>query len=388
MDHLKARAANSPPLTPLGYLERAATVYDECTSIIYGNTTYTWAETHRRCLQMASSLCFYGIQRGDVVSVLAPNIPASYELHFAVPMCGAILNNLNTRLDPRTISVLIHHGESKLVFVDYQLSSLLFEALALLPPTHPRPHIVLIEELAGIQSHVLDSQYLTTYQDMIKKGDPGFKWVRPQSEWDPIVLNYTSGTTSSPKGVVHSHRGAYIMSMDALIDWSVPKQPVYLWTLPMFHANGWSLTWGMAAVGATNICLRKFDGPTAFAAIKAYHVTHMCGAPIVLNMLSNLSNPPHSPPLLSGVNEVAVVARPDEYWGETPCAFVSLKKGMDDPPKECDVIEYCRLKLPHYMVPKTVVFKDELPKTSTGKIKKFALRDMAKALGPSKISRL
>ncbi|XP_010675195.2 2-methylpropanoate--CoA ligase CCL4 [Beta vulgaris subsp. vulgaris] len=559
MDHLKPRAANSPPLTPLGYLERAATVYGGCTSIVYGNTTYTWADTHDRCLQIASSLSSCGIKRGQVVSVLAPNSPAAYELHFAVPMCGAILNNINTRLDPRTISILLCHGESKLVFVDHELSNLLLEALNLLPPTHPRPQVVLIEETDqsfrsntdGIQSQVLSSQYLTTYEEMIKKGDSKFNWIRPESEWSPIVLNYTSGTTSSPKGVVHSHRGAFIMSMDALIDWSVPKQPVYLWTLPMFHANGWSFTWGMAAVGATNICLRKFDGPTVFDTIQAHNVTHMCGAPVVLNMLSNLPNPtPLSSPVhiltagapppaaillrteslgfivshgygltetgglivscawkpkwnkfpaseraklkarqgirtlsasevdvidsetgksvpkdghtvgdivlrggflmlgylkdpegtskcmgddgwfrtgdvgvmhldgyleikdrskdiiisggenissvevesmiysYPGVNEAAVVARPDEYWGETPCAFVSFKDGVKNPPSERDVIEYCRAKLPHYMVPKTVVFKKELPKTSTGKIQKFVLRDIAKALGPSKASRL
>ncbi|XP_021745198.1 probable acyl-activating enzyme 6 [Chenopodium quinoa] len=558
MDHLKPTPANSPPLTPLGYLERAATVYGECTSVVYGGTTYTWADTHERCLRSASSLLSYSIERGQVVSVLAPNTPAAYELHFAVPMCGAILNNINTRLDPRTISVLLLHGESKLVFVDYQLSSVLLQALALLPPSHPRPRLVLIEEADqnlknnqdGIQSQVLSNQYLTTYEMMIKKGDPNFRWIRPNSEWDPIVLNYTSGTTSAPKGVVHSHRGAFIMSMDALIDWSVPKQPVYLWTLPMFHANGWSFTWGMAAVGATNICLRKFDGPTVFATIQAHNVTHMCGAPVVLNMLSNLPNPtPLSSPVqiltagapppaaillrteslgflvshgygltetgglvvscawkpqwnkfpaperarlksrqgiqtiaaaevsaidpetgkpvpkdgnsvgeivlrggflmlgylkdpkatskcmgndgwfktgdvgvmhpdgyleikdrskdiiisggenissvevesviycFPGVNEAAVVARPDEYWGETPCAFVSLKEGVENPPKEQDVIDYCRAKLPHYMVPKTVVIKDELPKTSTGKIQKFLLRDIAKALGPSRHSR-
>ncbi|XP_057538942.1 2-methylpropanoate--CoA ligase CCL4-like [Amaranthus tricolor] len=548
MDHLKSRPANSPPLTPLGYLERAATVYGDCTSIVYSNTTYTWSDTHRRSLQIASSLVSCGIQRGDVVSVLAPNIPASYELHFAVPMAGAILNNINTRLNSRTISVILSHSESKIVFVDYQLSSLLLEAIDLLPKNHPRPRIVLIEEAINGGKN---EQFFTTYDEIIKNGDPDFEWIRPESEWDPIVLNYTSGTTSSPKGVVHSHRGSFIMSIDALIDWSVPKQPIYLWTLPMFHANGWTFTWGMAAVGGTNICLRKFDGAAVFAAIKTHNVTHLCGAPVVLNMLSNLPNPtPLSKPVhiltagapppaevlgrteslgfivshgygltetgglvvscawkpkwnkfpaseraklkarqgirtitpskidvidpetgksvpkdgksvgeivlrggylmlgylkdpegtnkcmgndgwfrtgdvgvmhpdgyleikdrskdiiisggenissvevesriysFPGVNEVAVVARPDEYWGETPCAFVSLKQGLKNVPKEKDVIEYCRMKLPHYMVPKTVVFKDELPKTSTGKIQKFVLRDMAKALGPSRASRL
>ncbi|KAF2297261.1 hypothetical protein GH714_020197 [Hevea brasiliensis] len=342
-----------------------------------------------------------------------------------------------------------------------------------------------------------------------------------------MVLNYTSGTTSSPKGVVHCHRGVFIVTVESLIDWSVPRQPVYLWTLPIFHANGWSFPWGIAAVGGTNICLRKFDGPTIFGMIKRHGVTHMCGAPVVLNMLTNspnnepLRNPVQiltagAPPpatvlfrteslgflvshgygerarlkarqgvkiagfteidvvdpktgasvkrdglsigeivlrggcvmlgylkdpestskclkddgwfytgdvgvmhpdgyleikdrskdvIISGgenissvevesvlytnpaVNEAAVVARPDEYWGETPCAFVSLKEGLNQKPSEKDIIDFCREKMPHYMVPKTIVFKDELPKTSTGKIKKFMLREIAKS-GSSRVSRM
>ncbi|KAK9691672.1 hypothetical protein RND81_09G211300 [Saponaria officinalis] len=551
MDHLKPRPANSPPLTPLTFLERAALVYGTSTSIVYNSTTtYTWSDTHCRCLRMASSISSYGLGRGDVISVLAPNVPAIYELHFAIPMSGAILNNINTRLDSRTVSVLLHHSGSKLVFVDYQLTKLLFDAVSLLPPDHARPMIVLIEndENENNNVHGLQSQVITTtYEEMIKKGDPEFKWVRPKSEWDPIALNYTSGTTSTPKGVVHCHRGAFIMSMDALADWSVPKQPVYLWTLPMFHANGWSFTWGMAAVGATNVCLRKFDGPIVYDTIRRHGVTHMCGAPVVLNMLTNQSNPTPlpkpvhlltagAPPpatvllrvesvgfvvshgygltetgglmvscawknewnkfpaseraklkarqgirtlaasevnvidpktgkvvpkdgktigevvlkggclflgylkdpentnncmgddgwfktgdvgvmhedgyleikdrskdiIISGgenissvevesmlytfpaINEAAVVAKPDEYWGETPCAFVSLKEGIRERPSERDVIEYCRGKLPHYMVPKNVVFKDELPKTSTGKVQKYLLREMAKELGNSR----
>ncbi|KAL9152260.1 hypothetical protein ABFS82_11G109900 [Erythranthe guttata] len=392
--------------------------------------------------------------------------------------------------------------------------------------------------------------YWGKYEEMILNGDSNFSWVRPETEFDPLTLNYTSGTTSSPKGVVHSHRGTFIVAMDSLIEWSVPKEPVYLWTLPMFHANGWSYTWGMAAAGGTNICLRKFDADAIYFAIKKYNVTHMCGAPVVLNMLSNIpdgkplerpvyimtSGAPPPPAVLlrteslgfvvshgygltetggivicctwkkkwnkypaaekarlkarqgvrtigmakvdviepesgksvsrdgktlgeivlrggsvmlgylknsegtskcmkngwfytgdvgvmhsdgyleikdrskdviiSGgenlssvevesvlythpaVNEAAVVARPDEFWGETPCAFLSVKDGVIEKPTEKEVMEFCRARLPHYMVPKTVVFMEELPKTSTGKIQKFLLRDTAKAMGSSKISKL
>ncbi|PPD89967.1 hypothetical protein GOBAR_DD13098 [Gossypium barbadense] len=526
MEELKSRPANSSPLTPLGFLDRAATVYGDCTSIIYNNTSYTWSETHRRCLQLASSLSSTGIKTGHVVSVLAPNIPAMYELHFAVPMSGAVLNSINTRLDARTVSVLLCHSESKLLFVDTLSQSLALEAISLFPPNENPP---------------------------LLKGNPGFKWIRPESEWNPIVLNYTSGTTSSPKGVVHCHRAVFTITVDSLIHWEVPKQPVYLWTLPMFHANGWSFTWGMAAVGGTNICVRKFDARIIYSLIRKHGVTHMCGAPVVLNMLSNspetkpLQNPVQiltagAPPpaavlsrteslgfivshgygltetgglvvscawkrewnkfplaerarlkarqgvrtltvteadivdpesglsvkrdgsslgeivlrgpcimlgylkdpnatskclkedgwfytgdvgvihpdgymeikdrskdvIISGgenlssvevesilythpaINEAAVVARPDEYWGETPCAFVSLKAELTRKPSEIEIMEYCRAKLPHYMVPKTVVFKDELPKTSTGKILKFVLREIAKGMGSSstRVSRM
>ncbi|MBA0570639.1 hypothetical protein Golob_004258 [Gossypium lobatum] len=554
MEELKSRPANSSPLTPLGFLDRAATVYGNCTSIIYNNTSYTWSETHRRCLQLASSLSSTGIKTGHVVSVLAPNIPAMYELHFAVPMSGAVLNSVNTRLDARTVSILLCHSESKLLFVDTLSQSLALEAISLFPPNENPPLLVLIkdDEDDGVSS-TIDSRFCCTYESLVEKGNPGFKWIRPESEWNPIVLNYTSGTTSSPKGVVHCHRAIFTNTVDSLIHWEVPKQPVYLWTLPMFHANGWSFTWGMAAVGGTNICVRKFDARIIYSLIRKHGVTHMCGAPVVLNMLSNspetkpLQNPVQiltagAPPpaavlsrteslgfivshgygltetgglvvscawkrewnmfplaersrlkarqgvrtltvteadivdpesglsvkrdgsslgeivlrgpcimlgylkdpnatskclkedgwfytgdvgvihpdgymeikdrskdvIISGgenlssvevesilythpaINEAAVVARPDEYWGETPCAFVSLKAELTRKPSETEIMEYCRAKLPHYMVPKTVVFKDELPKTSTGKILKFVLREIAKGMGSSstRVSRM
>ncbi|KAH8512258.1 hypothetical protein H0E87_009469 [Populus deltoides] len=426
MDELRPRPANSYALTPVGFLDRAAIVYGDCPSIIYNNISYTWSQTHRRCLQLASSLSSIGLNNGHVVSILAPNIPAMYELHFAVPMAGAILNTLNTRLDARTISLLLCHAESELLFVDLMSVSLVNEAISLLPSSAKPPLLVLIAD----DDEVLPQQpsptihFHDTYEGLLEKGDPAFNWTRPKNDFDPIVLNYTSGTTSSPKGVVHCHRGLFIVTLDSLVNWSFPKQPVFLWTLPMFHSNGWSYPWGMAAVGGTNICLRKFDAPTIYGLIKKHGVTHMCGAPVVLNMLSNsptnmepLKNPVHiitagAPPpatILSrtdggenlssvevesvlytfpDINEAAVVARPDEFWGETPCAFVSLKEACCRIPTEKEIIEHCRGRLPHYMVPKTVVVKEKLPKTSTGKIQKAVLRDMAKAMGSSRASRM
>ncbi|GMI95799.1 hypothetical protein like AT1G21540 [Hibiscus trionum] len=538
MELLLPNPVNSTPLTTLGFLERAATAYSDSPSVVYNNVSYTWSQTHRRCLQMASSLTSLGVQRGQVVSVVAPNVPSMYELQFAVPMSGAVLNNINTRIDANTLSVLLQHSESKLVFVDHQSSSLVLEAISLFPRNTKPPQLVLIDDEKDLTS---TTGFVDHYEGILEDGDPKFKWVRPKSEWDPMVLNYTSGTTSCPKGVSLSHRAVFLNTMNSLINWSVPNQPVYLWSLPIFHLNGWSLTWGMAAVGGTNICLRKVEPSLIYSLIKKHKVTHMCGAPVVLNMLSNspdvepLENPVQiltggSPPpasvlakteskgfvvdhgygltetggivvscawkkewnelplterarlksrqgvksvaltevdvldpetgesvkrdgktigevvlrggclmlgylkdteatsksmrengwfytgdlgvihedgyleikdrskdiIISGgenisspevesvlyshpaVNEAAVVAKPDTFWGETPCAFVSLKKNHEL--SEREIIEYCRDKLPHYMVPKTVVFQNELPKTSTGKVQKFILRGIAKSL--------
>ncbi|KAG6387654.1 hypothetical protein SASPL_152846 [Salvia splendens] len=548
MDQLKPSPPNSRPLTPISFIERSATVYADCPSIIYGSSTYTWSESYLRCLRVASTLSSFGITRGDVVSVVAPNIPAMYELHFAIPMAGAVLNTINLRLNAHTISVILRHADSKLVFVDYQSESIVLEAISLFPPTCPLPRLVLIAE-EGQPRGGSKPGFVADYDAVLENGDPNFDWVKPETEFHPLTLNYTSGTTSAPKGVVHSHRGTFLVTIDSLISWSVPKEPVYLWTLPMFHANGWSYTWGMAATGGTNVCLRRFDAAAIYAAIRKYHVTHMCGAPVVLNLLTNGNPKPLEKPveimtagapppavvlfrteslgfvvshgygltetgglvvfctwknkwnmfpaveraklkarqgvrtpamaeidvidaetgksverdgktlgevvlcggcvmlgylkdaegtgkalkdgwfftgdvgvmhpdgyleikdrskdvIISGgenlssvevesvlyghpaVNEAAVVARPDEFWGETPCAFVSLKEGVKEKPTEKDVMEYCRERMPRYMVPKTVVFEAELPKTSTGKIQKFVLREAAKAMGSANLSKL
>jgi acyl-CoA synthetase (AMP-forming)/AMP-acid ligase II len=480
------------------------------------------------------------------VSVLLPNVPAMYEMHFAVPMSGAVLNSINTRLDARTVSVLLRHSGSKLIFVDPALLPVLRDALRLLPAGHTAPRVVLVEDPHEKEFPPAPAAALT-YERLVEKGDPEFAWVRPASEWDPMILNYTSGTTSAPKGVVHCHRGIFLITVDSLVDWAVPPRPTYLWTLPMFHANGWSFPWGMAVVGGTNVCLRRVDAAEVFDTIARRGVNHLCGAPVVLNMLANAPEgvrkplpgkvriltagaPPPAAVLyrteaigfevshgygltetaglvlscawkgewdklpaserarlkarqgvrtpgmaevdvvdgetgrsvprdgstmgeivlrggcitlgylndeaatkaairdngwfytgdvgvmhpdgyveirdrskdviISGgenissvevesvlyghpaVNEAAVVARPDEFWGETPCAFVSLKQG-GGAVTAADVVAWSRERMPRYMVPKTVIFRDELPKTSTGKIQKYVLRNIAKEMGPT-----
>ncbi|KAM0822717.1 hypothetical protein ACQ4PT_071334 [Festuca glaucescens] len=238
------------------------------------------------CLRLASALVSLGISRRDVVSVLLPNVPAMYEAHFGVPMSGAVLHSINTRLDARTVAVLLRHSGSKLVFVDPALVPLLDDALCLLQPGHPAPRVVLVEDPHQKDFPPAPATSMT-YERLLEMGDPEFAWVRPLSEWDPMVLNYTSGTTAAPKGVVHCHRGIFLVTVGSLVDWAVPPRPTYLWTLPMFHANGWSFPWGMAVVGGTNVCLRRVDAAEVYDTIARRGVTHLCGAPVVLNMLAN-----------------------------------------------------------------------------------------------------
>ncbi|XP_073282676.1 butanoate--CoA ligase AAE1 [Primulina huaijiensis] len=548
-------SANYVPLSPISFLERSAAIYRDCVSVVYGDLRFTWKQTHERCVRLASALTAnLSLSTGHVVAALAPNIPALYELHFAVPMAGAVLCTLNTRHDPAMVSVLLEHSESKVIFVDYQLLHIAKGALEILSKKGIKlPCLILIREscdsVSGTNDKISMPETLE-YESFLLTGRSDFEIVRPNDECDPISLNYTSGTTSNPKGVVYSHRGAYLNSLAAALLNEMKSMPVYLWTVPMFHCNGWCLTWAVAAQGGTNICIRSVTAKATFDSIAAHRVSHMGGAPTVLNMIVNsLENerkplrekvtvmtggappPPHVlfkmeelgfkiqhsygltetygpaticawkpewnslPPetrakiksrqglqhlgmeevdvknpdtmvsvpldgksmgevmfrgntvmngylkdekatreafkggwfrsgdigvkqpdgyielkdrskdvIISGgenissievesvifshpsVLEAAVVGRPDDHWGETPCAFVKLKDGCKA--TEGDIIKFCREQLPHYMAPKTVIFHD-LPKTSTGKTQKFVLRQKAKDLGSlSKASKL
>ncbi|KAF5195463.1 Benzoate--CoA ligase, peroxisomal [Thalictrum thalictroides] len=546
MEGLVRCSANYVPLSPISFLERSAIVYGDRTSIIDGSVKYTWKQTLQRCLKLASSLNQLGFSYGDVVAALAPNTSAMYELHFGVPMAGAILCTLNIRHDSGMVSVLLRHSKAKVLFVDYQFLEVARGALDLLSSTKAKlPLLVLIPESYKPSSTVSGSNLSSNtleYEGLLAMGNPEFEIRKPKDELDPISLNYTSGTTSSPKGVVYSHRGAYLNSLAAVLLNGMGPMPVYLWIVPMFHCNGWCLAWGVAAQGGTNVCLRNISAKGIFDSISLHKVTHLAGAPTVLNMIVNAlpseckplpfkvevmtgaaPPPPHVlfrmeelgfnvthaygltetygpgtvcawkpewdslspnerakiksrqgvyhlgidemdikdpvtmksvPPdaktigevmfrgntvmngylnnleateeafkggwfrtgdlgikhpdgyielkdrskdiIISGgenistievesvlfshpsVLEAAVVGRPDEYWGETPCAFVKLKDGCSANVEE--IIKFCRDHLPHYMCPRTVLFED-LPKTSTGKTQKFVLREKAKAMG-------
>lgn len=520
-------------------------VYPEHTAVVYGTRRFTWRQTRDRCLRLASALSRrLGIARGDVVAVLAPNVPAIYELHFGAAMAGAVLCTLNTRHDSNTVANILGHSEAKVIFVDEQLLQILQGAVNILTQKHQwkSPFIVNISDSCELHNTPNSVTSFMEYENLLEDAQLPFKIIWPVDECDPISLNYTSGTTSSPKGVIYSHRGAYLNAIATVLFNDMTTMPVYLWTVPMFHCNGWCLPWGLAAQGGTNICLRQVSAKAIFDNIATHKVSFMGGAPTVLNMIVNApiyerkplpgrvtvmtggAPPPapvlfkmeelgfhviHSygltetygpatictwfpewdslPPLeraklkarqgmqhlgmddvdvkdpvtmesvpadgktmgevmfrgntvmngyfkdikatrealaggwfhsgdlavkhadgyiqlkdrskdiiISGgenistievesvifshpaILEAAVVGRPDDYWGETPCAFVKLKEGVHA--TAADIIQFCRSRLPHYMAPRSVVF-DDLPKTSTGKIQKFILKEKAKSLG-------
>ncbi|PIA64051.1 hypothetical protein AQUCO_00201386v1 [Aquilegia coerulea] len=546
MDQLPKCAANYVPLTPITFLRRAASVYANRTSLIYEGTRFTWAQTYERCCRVASSLQLLNIVKNDVVSVLSPNTPAAYEMHFAVPMAGAVLNNINTRLDASNIATILKHSEAKIFFIDYQYVPIAREALRLLMVDYNESKVPLVVVIDDIDSPTGIRLGELEYEQLVHRGNPGFVQQEIDDEWDTIALNYTSGTTSAPKGVVYSHRGAYLSTVSLILQWEMKSEPVYLWSLPMFHCNGWTFTWGIAARGGTNVCIRNTSAADMYRSIAEHKVTHMSCAPIVFSIL--LDAKPHerrkltnqvevltggSPPpapllekierlgfhvthayglteatgpalvcewqakwnqlpndeqakikarqglsvlsladldvknlktmasvsrdgktvgeivlrgssimkgylkdqeanqnafedgwfrtgdmgvihpdgyfeikdrskdvIISGgenissveveavlykhpkILEVAVVAMPHEFYGETPCAFIALKDGkidgMDEEAAEREIISYSRKSLPHFMAPKKVVFLKELPKTSTGKVQKFQLRTLAK----------
>jgi fatty-acyl-CoA synthase len=532
----KQTDANYVPLSPLTFLERAASVYPLRIAVIHGDRRYTWQQSYTRCRQLASALRLRGIGEGDTVAIMGLNTPETFEAHFGVPMAGAVLNALNTRLDAKTIAYILQHGEAKAVLTDRALSATVQAALALLETP---PFVIDIDDPLAETGDLIGEM---NYEAFLQTGDAAFAWQLPADEWQAITLNYTSGTTGEPKGVVYHHRGAYLNAVGNVLAWSLAKHPVYLWTLPMFHCNGWCFPWTLAAVVGTNVCLRKVEVGAIYDAIISEGVSHYCGAPIVHNMLVNApaelraqktqrvrgmvaaSAPPaailqaleennfdithvygltetYGPAVLCEWNEdwnvlpmeerarlnarqgvryhvleglmvadpdtlepvpfdgetigevfmrgnnvmmgylknraatekafaggwfhtgdlavmhpdgyleikdrskdiiisggenistievesalyrhpavleAAVVGKPDEKWGETPCAFLTLRPDAEAV-CEADVIAFCRTQLAAFKIPRRVVF-GPLPKTSTGKVQKMVLREYLKRL--------
>ena len=535
-DELPQTPANYAPLSPISFLQRAASVHPERTAIIHGELRRTWAQTDERCRRLASALQKHGIGRGDTVAVMAPNVPELYEAHFGVLMAGAVLNALNVRLESETLAYIFDHGEAKVLLSDREFSAVIREALEL---SEQKPLVIDIDDPLAESGDLLGEM---DYEALLAQGDPAFEAILPEDDWQSVTLNYTSGTTGRPKGVVYHSRGAYLLAVGNVLAWELPHHPTYLWTLPMFHCNGWCFPWTLAALAGTSVCLRKVAAPNIYNAIADHGVTHLCGAPVVMGMIAKASErgrrklhhpvqimtaaAPPPPPVIAAMQklgfnvthvygltevygpavvcdwqedwnalepteqarrkgrqggryhvlenltvadpktlkpvpsdgetmgevlfrgnvvmkgylkspeatdeafrggwfhsgdlgvrhpdgyielkdrakdiiisggenissveienvlyqhpdilEAAVAARPDEKWGEHPCAFVTPRPGANL--TEQEVIAFCRTKLAGFKIPKTVVFC-ELPKTSTGKIRKNDLRERAKALG-------
>ena len=282
--HLSRNEANFAPLSPLDFIERTAEVYPDRLAIVHGEVRRTWGETCARCRQLASALARAGIGKNDTVAVMLPNTPPMVEAHFGIPMAGAVLNALNTRLDPETLAFMLDHGEAKAVIVDPEFAGVMAKALALRQSSAPLLVIDVEDAAYGPAGERLGD---VTYDAFVASGDAQFAWTPPADEWDAIALNYTSGTTGNPKGVVYHHRGAALNAISNILEWDLPKHAVYLWTLPMFHCNGWCFPWTVAARAGVNVCLRRVDAQAILDAMREHGVTHYCGAPIVHSLLVN-----------------------------------------------------------------------------------------------------
>ena len=283
MQEFAKTSANYVPLSPLSFLTRTAAVHPDRLAVVHGAHRKTWRETDERCRRLGSALARRGVGAGDVVAVFAPNIPATFEAHFGVPMLGAVLNAMNVRLDAETVAYVLTHGEAKVLIADRESSGTIAAALALMP-ADARPLVIDIDDPAASGGGLIGAM---NYEAFLLTGDPAFQGSLPPDEWDAITLNYTSGTTGKPKGVVYHHRGAYLAAIGNVMTWSMPRHPVYLWTLPMFHCNGWCFPWAVTAQAGTHVCLRRVDAAGITAALDAEGVTHMCGAPIVMGMILN-----------------------------------------------------------------------------------------------------
>jgi fatty-acyl-CoA synthase len=276
--------ANHAPISPLSFIERTAEVYPHRLAIVHGDLRQDWATTYRRTRQLASALAQAGIGKNDTVAVMLPNTPPMVEAHFGIPMAGAVLNTLNTRLDPETVAFMLDHGEAKAVIVDPEFAGVMKKALALRQSTQP---LLVIDVEDSLYTGPTDKLGSVTYEAFVASGAANFAWSLPANEWDAIALNYTSGTTGNPKGVVYHHRGAATNAISNILEWDMPKHAAYLWTLPMFHCNGWCFPWTVAARAGVNVCLRKVDAQAMFDAMRNHGVTHYCGAPIVHGLLVN-----------------------------------------------------------------------------------------------------
>jgi fatty-acyl-CoA synthase len=288
---LDRNQANYAPLTPLTFIERAAAVFPDRLSVIHGEQRFTWKETYARCRRLASALSRRGIGKNDTVSVMLPNTPPMYEAHFGVPMCGAVLNALNTRLDAETVAFMLRHSEAKVLITDREFSSIVGKALTLLDT---KPIVIDVDDPAFTGGTLVGEM---EYEAFLASGDPEYAWSGPADEWDAIALNYTSGTTGDPKGVVYHHRGAHLNAVSNILNWGMPHHPVYLWTLPMFHCNGWCYPWTVAERAGISVCLRRVEAKAILDAIRDNKVTHMCGAPIVYSLIVNAP-----PALLTGID--------------------------------------------------------------------------------------